>query len=79
VRTLLVHGDEKMVAAFLERQLVDYCVITLAACFLGGPTLGVTLGPALPEMRSCVFHSQGSDLIALGAMSYSGPPSPSAA
>lgn len=78
VRTLLVHGDEKMVAAFLERQLVDYCVITLAACFLGGPTLGVALGHALPEMRSCVFHSQGSDLIALGAMSYSGTPSPSA-
>lgn len=76
VRTLLVHGDDEMVGVFLQRQLVDYCVITLAACFLGGATRGVVYDRTLPEMRSCEFHVQGSDLIAFGTISYSGSLSP---
>lgn len=72
VRTLLVHGDEKTMGCFMGSQRVDYCVMTLAARFIGGPAAGLPLGQALPELRSCAFHPQGSDLIAFGAVSYSG-------
>lgn len=71
VRTLLVHGDEKIMGGFLQAQRVDYCVITLVACFVGGLNAGLPLGQTLPELRSCEFHPQGSDLIAFGAMSFS--------
>jgi len=76
VQTLLVHGDEKTIGSFLGHQRVDYCVITLATCFLGGASRDGSLGHSLPEMRACLFHSQGSDLVAFGAMSYRGSPIP---
>lgn len=70
VRTLLVHGHETTMRVFMQAQLIDYCVISLMACYVGGAPLGLPLGQALPELRTCEFHSQGSDLIAHGAMSY---------
>lgn len=77
VRTLLVHGEETTMSGFLQGQLIDYCVITLAACFVGGGSRALPSGLALPELRSCEFHPQGSDLIAFGAMSYTAPLQPS--
>lgn len=73
IRTLLVHGEDPTIGGFIQGQLIDYCVITLVASFLGGGRPGLSLGQALPELRSCEFHPQGSDLIAFGAMSYRAP------
>lgn len=78
VQTLLVQGDGDTMSAFLQSQMIDYCVITLAPCFLGGSASTQPLAHALPEMRSCAFHPQGSDIICFGAMSYSGSRIPSA-
>ena len=74
VKTLLVHGEETTLSGFLQGQLIDYCVIRLAACFMGGAAIGLPSGHALPQLRSCEFHPQGSDLIAFGAMSYRASP-----
>ena len=70
VKTLLVHGHETTMSVFIQAQLIDYCVISLMACYVGGAPLGLPLGLGLPELRTCEFHSQGSDLIAFGAMNY---------
>ena len=73
VRTLLVAGNEALVSALLYNRLVDYCVMTLVAHFLGRHHFESGRASVLPEFTECAFHELSGDMVAFGPISYTHP------
>lgn len=72
VRSLMVEGGASVINGFLQRRLVDYCVITVVPRLIGGvKALDQPCSPGdLPPLSiaDCRYHPLGGDLIIHGGI-----------
>ena len=76
VRSLMVEGGATVITAFLEAQLVDAVVLTIAPCFVGGykavNRLENLTRDSLPRIDPLYTEKLGHDLIVWGDLQYGG-------
>lgn len=72
VRSVMIEGGATVIQAFLDAQLVDYCIVTIAPKFLGGvkalehPCRARDEAPI--SIVDCRYQAVGSDLVAYGPL-----------
>jgi GTP cyclohydrolase II len=68
IGTLMVEGGGCVIQAFLRRQLVDYCVLTIAPRFVGGvKAIAARMEVLLVNLR---YQPLGGDMIVFGRVAY---------
>ena len=72
IKTVMVEGGSEVINEFLNKALVDYCVITLAPKIIGG--LKAVEHPCQPvvEIPDCQYQQLGADLIIYGSLMRNG-------
>lgn len=85
IKSLMVEGGGEVITAFLQAQLADVLVLTIAPTLVGGykgvGDLGKTCKSQLPRIAALQSQALGNDLIVWGDLHYgasgsSTPPSP---
>jgi GTP cyclohydrolase II len=81
IRQVMVEGGARIITSFLEAQLVDYAVITIAPVFLGGlSAVGAPVGPPRADTHDVQPHHNlknwisarlGDDLMMCGEVVWS--------
>lgn len=70
IESVLVEGGAEIISSFLNEQLVDRAIITIAPIFVGGlnavGSLGYTNGRSIPRLRKIQQRRLGDDLILSG-------------
>ena len=74
---LMVEGGSHVITAFLQAQLADALVLTVAPTLVGGYKgvghLGITSKAQLPKIRPLHAQMLGDDLIMWGNLQYQKP------
>jgi riboflavin-specific deaminase-like protein len=74
IRMLMVEGGSHVITAFLQAQLADALVLTIAPTLVGGykgvGNLGITSKAQLPQIRPLYSQMLGDDLIMWGDLNY---------
>ena len=74
IRMLMVEGGSTVITAFLQAQLADALVLTIAPTLVGGykgvGNLGISNKCRLPQIRPLHTHMLGDDLIMWGNLNY---------
>ncbi len=77
IRMLMVEGGSHVITAFLQAQLADALVLTIAPTLVGGykgvGNLGITSKAQLPQIRPLNAQMLGDDLIMWGDLHYQKP------
>jgi len=68
---LMVEGGAKIITSFLRARLVDYVVITVAPCLMGGMSaLGALERGSAPRLGTWGAHRVGEDLVLSGELRW---------
>jgi 3,4-dihydroxy 2-butanone 4-phosphate synthase/GTP cyclohydrolase II len=71
VAHLMVEGGAKIITSFLRSKLVDYAVITVAPCLIGGMSaLGALDRNTTPRLGTWGSHRVGDDLVLAGEVRW---------
>jgi GTP cyclohydrolase II len=69
VKRVMVEGGAKVLTSFLQAQLADYAIVTIAPRFLGGlAAVGPLAGSARPQITGPSFERFGTDMVMAGPL-----------
>jgi GTP cyclohydrolase II len=79
IEHLMVEGGAQVITSFLQAQLVDQVVLTIAPCFLSGyHALGGADPARLPRLEAWESQRYGDDLVLFGRPVWEALPNPPA-
>lgn len=73
LHTVMVEGGAEVINEFLDKQLIDYCVITITPKIIGGLKAVEHLCRPIVQIHDCQYHKLGSDLILFGSINRDDP------
>jgi 3,4-dihydroxy 2-butanone 4-phosphate synthase/GTP cyclohydrolase II len=79
IGSVMVEGGAKVLTSFLQAQLADYAIVTVAPRFLGGlAAVGPLAGPARPHIAEPSCERFGADMVMAGALTQAALARPAA-
>lgn len=74
IRSVMVEGGAHVLESFVNTQLADYAVITVAPCLVGGATaFHSAAGVTMPRLAQVAYTPAGEDLIVWGEPTWDVP------